>query len=201
MLNDPVDVAVDRALRRVVKVVAIANLAYFGIEFAVASAIGSVSLFADSVDFLEDASLNLLILLGMGWSARNRARLRMLLAIILLMPAAATMLTAWHKLDAPLPPDPAPLSIAALGALVVNAGCALLLARFRRRRGSLAMAAYLSARNDVLANIAIIGAAAVTLWTRNAWPDLIVGVAIAILNADAARTVWQAAREEHRTQP
>jgi Co/Zn/Cd efflux system component len=47
-------------LRRVVIVVAALNLAYFGVEFAVALAIGSVSLFADSIDFLEDASLNFL---------------------------------------------------------------------------------------------------------------------------------------------
>ena len=41
-------------LRRAVLIVALLNLAYFGIEFAVALAIGSVSLFADSIDFLED---------------------------------------------------------------------------------------------------------------------------------------------------
>jgi Co/Zn/Cd efflux system component len=39
-------------LRRAVLVVAVLNLAYFGVEFAVALAIGSVSLFADSIDFL-----------------------------------------------------------------------------------------------------------------------------------------------------
>ena len=44
-------------LRRVVRLVAILNLAYFGIEFAVALAIGSVALFADSIDFLEDAMI------------------------------------------------------------------------------------------------------------------------------------------------
>jgi len=53
-------------LRPVVRRVALLNLGYFGIEFAVALAIGSVSLFADSVDFLEDASVNLLILLALG---------------------------------------------------------------------------------------------------------------------------------------
>ena len=42
------------------------SAAYFGIEFAVALAIGSVSLFADSIDFLEDASVNLLILVAQG---------------------------------------------------------------------------------------------------------------------------------------
>ena len=38
-------------LRRVVVRVALFNLAYFGVEFAVARHIGSVSLFADSVTF------------------------------------------------------------------------------------------------------------------------------------------------------
>lgn len=43
-------------LRRIVLIVALLNLAYFAVEFTVALTIGSVSLFADSVDFLEDAS-------------------------------------------------------------------------------------------------------------------------------------------------
>lgn len=47
----------DRALRRAVLTVALANLAYFFIEFAVARRIGSVSLFAESIDFLEDTAL------------------------------------------------------------------------------------------------------------------------------------------------
>lgn len=48
---------------------------YFGVEFAVASAIGSVSLFADRVAFLEGASVNLLIFVGFGWAPRSKARL------------------------------------------------------------------------------------------------------------------------------
>lgn len=36
-------------------IVALLNLAYFFVEFTVALIIGSVSLFADSVDFLEGA--------------------------------------------------------------------------------------------------------------------------------------------------
>lgn len=61
-------------LRRVVRIVAVLNLGYFGVEFAVAVAIGSVSLFADSIDFLEAASVNFLILVALGWTVRNRAR-------------------------------------------------------------------------------------------------------------------------------
>jgi Co/Zn/Cd efflux system component len=190
----------DSGLRQVVKWVAFLNLGYFGIEFAVALSIGSVSLFADSVDFLEDASVNLLIVMALGWTVRNRARLGMALAGILLVPGLATLWTAWEKIMIPVAPAPLALSLTGLGALVVNFSCAMMLVRYRHHSGSLTRAAFLSARNDALANIAIIAAGLVTafLW-RSGWPDIVVGLGIAAMNADAAREVWQAARAEHRT--
>ncbi|MFA5952936.1 MAG: cation transporter [Hyphomicrobium sp.] len=171
------------------------------IEFAVALAIGSVSLFADSIDFLEDASVNLLILLALGWTARNRAKLGMALAGILLIPGLATLWTIWTKLATPVPPEPLALTLTGLGALVVNLSCAVMLARYRRHSGSLTKAAFLSARNDAFANVAIVAAGIITAYLWNsAWPDVIVGLGIAAMNADAAREVWQAAREEHLAQ-
>jgi Co/Zn/Cd efflux system component len=184
------------ALRRTVIVVALANLAYFVIEFGVARAIGSVSLLADSIDFLEDASVNALIALALGWSLAARSRMGMLMAAVLLLPGLATLWMAWQKFRAPLPPAPVALSLAALGALVVNLSCALLLARVRQHAGSLTRAAFLSARNDAFANLAIIAAAFVTWQTASGWPDLLVGLGIAAMNADAAKEVWEAAREE-----
>jgi Co/Zn/Cd efflux system component len=188
----------DQGLRKAVRLVALLNLAYFGVEFAVALAIGSVSLFADSVDFLEDASVNVLILVALSWSARRRAKVGMALAGILLIPGLATLWTAWDKFMTLAPPEPVTLSVTGLGALAVNLSCALMLTRFRRHSGSLTKAAFLSARNDALANIAIIAAGLLTAHAPSAWPDLIVGLGIAAMNADAAREVWQAAREEHR---
>jgi Co/Zn/Cd efflux system component len=189
--------AQSKRLRTAVLWVAVLNLAYFGVEFTTALAIGSVSLFADSVDFLEDASINILIAVAIGWTARRRAFLGMVLAIILLIPAMAGLWTAWQKLASPIPPAPLPLTLTGMGALAVNLTCAFILARFRDHRGSLTKAAFLSARNDALANLAIIAAGGVTafLW-RSAWPDLLVGVGIAVMNADAAREVWSAARDE-----
>lgn len=189
----------DPALASAVRWVALLNLGYFGIEFAVAVAIGSVSLFADSIDFLEDASVNLLIAVALGWTQRKRARLGMALAGILLVPGVATLWTAWTKFSqGAAVPAPLPLSLTGFGALAVNLSCALMLARYRHHAGSLTRAAFLSARNDVLANIAIILAGAVTalVW-RSAWPDLLVGLGIVVMNSDAAREVWVAARDEH----
>src|SRR3954465_4218651 len=96
-------------LRRAVRLVALLNLGYFGVEFAVALAIGSVSLFADSIDFLEDASVNFRIAIALGWSAKARARTGMCMALLLLVPATATLWTAWEKLSIPVAPAPLPM--------------------------------------------------------------------------------------------
>jgi len=56
---------------------------------------------------------------------------------------------------------------------------------------SLTRGAFPSARNDALANVAIIAAGFVTALTLSGWPDLVVGLGIAALNADAARQVWR----------
>ena len=71
-----------------------------------------------------------------------------------------------------------------------------MLARYRAHQGSLTRAAFLSARNDVVANVAIVAAGLMTVYLASAWPDSIVGLGIAAMNADAAREVWQAARAE-----
>ena len=184
------------ALRQTVRLVAMLNLGYFGVEIAVALAIGSVSLFADSIDFLEDAAINGLILVALGWSAHRRSMVGMVLAAILLAPGLATLWTVWEKFSVPVPPAPVPLSMAGCGALVVNLFCAYLLMRFRAHSGSLTRAAFLSARNDALANIAIIAAGLVTAATVSPWPDLIVGLGIFLMNLDAAREVYTTARRE-----
>ena len=142
-------------LRPIVLIVALLNLAYFGVEFAVALSIGSVSLFADSVDFLEDASVNLLIFFALAWATRTRARMGQALAGILLVPALALLWALWGKFTQPTPPEPFALSSTGAGALAVNLFCAFLLARFRGHSGSLTRAAFLSARNDAIANVAI----------------------------------------------
>jgi Co/Zn/Cd efflux system component len=183
-------------LRGAITTVALLNLGYFGVEFAIAVHIGSVSLFADSIDFLEDAAVNFLILVALGWSAHRRSSVGMLLAVILLLPGVFTLWTAWQKFTQPLAPDPTLLSTAGLGALAINLSCAFLLARFRDHRGSLTRAAFLSARNDAYANVAIVAAGIVTFATMSAWPDLVVGLGIFLMNLDAAREVFEAARLE-----
>ncbi|WOO97785.1 cation transporter [Micrococcus terreus] len=191
--TDPVLV---RALKRTVLTVALLNLGYMVVEMSVALAVGSVSLFADSVDFFEDFAVNLLIFLALGWSLQRRAALGKVMAVIILLPALAAGWMAVVKFGDPDPPDPLALVVTAGGAVLVNLICTVLLSRFRHDGGSLTTAAFLAARNDVIANAAIIVMGLVTAWTLSGWPDLVLGVLIVVLNATAAKEVWETATEE-----
>ena len=184
-------------LRRVVLTVAGLNFAWFWVEVAVALAIGSVALFADSVDFLEDTAINVLIALALGWGVRHRAIAGKVMAGILLVPAAAAVWQAVHKWGDPTPPHVGWLVATAGSAALVNGLCAWLLVRFRNEGGSLSRAAYLSARNDVFVNVAIIAMGVVTALTRSGWPDIVLGLGIVALGLHAAAEVWEVASEEH----
>ncbi len=189
----------DGRLLATLRLVIFLNLAYFGIELAVALAIGSVALIADSVDFLEDMTVNGLILAGLRFAPVWRARLGMGLAALLRSaggrPASSCCCIRSKR---PCRPRHWPLSATGLGALIVNGTCAVLLARVRNEAGSLTRAAFLSARNDAIANVAIIAAGGATALWPTIWPDLIVGAGIALLNADSAREIFEAAREEQK---
>ena len=184
------------SLKKTVIIVAVLNLIYFVYEFSIARKISSVSLFADSIDFLEDAAVNILILLSFGWSIRTRVKLGYVFAGLLLVPGIAVLSVAWDKFQNPETPESLTLGLTGLGALVINVFCAFLLSRFRKSKESLTKAAYLSARNDALANVAIISASVVSLFWTSGWPDLIVGIGILLLNLDSASEVLEASRKE-----
>jgi len=186
----------DAQFAKSVLFVAFANLTYFFVEFIAANNIHSSSLFADSIDFLEDASINILIFLALGWSIKNKARLGKCLAMILVIPALAFLYTIWQKFNMPSVPDPSILSLTGLGALLVNLTCTFILMRFRNYQGSLTRAAFLSARNDALANVGIIIAGLIGYIWVSMWPDLIVGFLIMAINLDAAKEIWEAS-ESH----
>ena len=183
-------------LRRTLLIIAALNFAYFFVEFGVAIAISSVSLIADSVDFLEDAFVNTLIVIALGWSLKWRARVGKIMTAIICLPALVAGIQAIAKALNPIVPDPWALALTAGGAAVVNLACSLILMRVRHHGGSMTRGAFLIARNDVVVNVLIIACGFLTYWTAPGWPDIILGVVIIVLNVSAAKEVWEAATEE-----
>ena len=187
----------EQRIRRAVLIVALLNFGYFFVEFAAAIAIGSASLFADSADFLEDTAINMLVFFAVAWPAARRRKAGSVLAALILIPAVAAIVTVVLKIMNPEPPSPEGLTGVAVGALVVNLVCAVILLRLRNEGSSLATGAWLAARNDALANVLIIVAGLLTFVWATAWFDIIVGAIIAAVNFSAAKEVWEESREEH----
>ena len=184
-------------MRRTVAIVAALNLIACVVEGVIAWRIGSVALFADAADFLEDFLINTLVLVAAGWPLASRRKASYALAGLILLPAIAALWTAIHRILEGGTPQPLVLGATGAGALVVNLVCAVLLMRLRSGHGSLGRGAWLAARNDALANVLIIAAGAVMLVWASPVPDIVVGLVIAAVNAGAAVEVFREAREEH----
>mgnify|MGYP003595179567 CR=1 FL=1 len=181
---------------RAILIVALLNFSYFFVEFFIALDITSVSLFADSIDFLEDAFTNFIILFGLYLSLQNRIKLGYLLIGMILIPSLFTLIFAINQFLNPVLTDGVLLSSYALGALVINIFCAFLIAKFKKANNSLLLTAFYSARNDALANIAMIIAGGITLYTTSHYPDLIVGILIFLLNLDASKAIYEQIKKE-----
>ena len=184
------------SFRRTLIIVALLNLAYFLIEFSAAVKINSVSLFADSIDFLEDTFVNLLIFFSYLITSTLRPKISKILVIIILLPGLTALWAAWEQVMRPSMPEAFELTLVGLGALIVNFTCTIILMRFRKNDESLTKAAFLSARNDVLSNLTIIAAGLTIMIYPSIWPDLIAGMIVFSINFDAAYKVYKIANTE-----
>lgn len=185
-------------LKRTVLLVAALNFVYFVVEFTYGRLFNSLALISDSIDFLEDASVNLLVVLALGWSVDKRKYVSYLLAALLLVPGIAFLWNAINKLLDPITPVGEGMTFVGLGALAVNVFCALLIARHKSEEHGLVLAAYYSARNDAIGNVLIIISGVITLLTPSIWPDLLVGLFIFTLNAGAAKAVIGASKADEK---
>ena len=183
------------SFRRTLIIVALLNLAYFFTEFFAAIKINSVSLFADSIDFLEDTFVNLLIFFSYLITSTLRPKISKILAVIILLPGLTALWAAWEQIMRPSMPEAFELTIVGLGALLINFTCTIILMRFKNDE-SLTKAAFLSARNDVLSNFIIIAAGLTIMFYPSIWPDLIAGIIVFSINFDAAYKVYKVANAE-----
>lgn len=186
---------VDPRLRKALWVALVFNAAMFFVEIGASWASGSVSLLADSIDFFGDAgnyALSLAVL-GMAMSARSKAAL--FKAACMGAFGVFVLGKALWNLQAVTPPEPATMGAVGLAALVVNAGVALMLYRFRSGDANM-RSVWICSRNDALGNVAVMLAAAGVFGTGSAWPDLLVAGIMGLLALTGAWTVLRHARSE-----
>jgi len=184
--------------RRALWAALIINAVMFAVEIIGGLKSGSVSLFADAVDFAGDAAnygISLAVL-SMGLACRSRA------AMVKGLSMAAFGLfvlakTGWAAING-MPPEPLTMGAVAVLALLANGGVALMLYAFRDGDANM-RAVWLCSRNDAIGNIAVMLAAAGVFGTGSGWPDLVVAVIMAGLALSSGiAVIRQASRELKR---
>jgi Co/Zn/Cd efflux system component len=186
-------------IKKAILCVILLNLSYFIIEFFSAYRIGSASLFADSIDFLEDSAINTIIFFSVSWSLKYRLRLSIFLALLILIPGLTALWAIGQQLINKSYPDSFDLSLVGFGALIINLLCIKILFRFQNDKESLYRAAFLSAKTDILSNLAIITAGIFLYFYPSMWPDILVALFIVIINFDASFKVYKSVQNQKKT--
>lgn len=173
------------------------NAAMFVVEIAAGLAAGSAALQADALDFFADAAnygISLFVLgLGIRWRAGAALAKGGSMALFGLWMIGTLV---WHAL-AGTTPAWGTMGAVGVAALVANLVCLGLL--FAWREGDANMrSVWICSRNDVVANVAVLGAALGVFGTGTGWPDILVAAIMAGLALQAAATVIRQALGELR---
>jgi cation diffusion facilitator family transporter len=185
----------DSKYRRILWIALIINFIMFAVEIIFSLQSKSVSLLADSIDFLGDAANYGISLWVLAMRVKARATASLFKAASMALFGVGVLVHAiWNAITGVLP-DAQTMSLVGLLALTANLGVAWLLYAYRNGDSNM-RSVWLCTRNDALGNIAVIIAAVGVFGTDTAWPDLLVAVAMASLALTAAWQVMKQARQE-----
>jgi len=156
------------------------NLSMFVVA-VVAGVLGrSSALLGDSLDMLGDSlayGATLYVLRkGVAWRARATLLKGGLMAVV----AVVIVAEATGRAVAGVVPSPSTIGLVGTAALLVNAVCLVVLLRHRNDDLNL-KSAWACSRNDLVANVLVLLAAAGVAATGSLWPDALVGLVIAVL--------------------
>jgi len=189
--------SVDRRYRRVLWIALILNALMFVVELGAAWTSGSVSLLADSIDFMGDAGNYALSLAVLGMAAGSRARAALFKGACMAAFGVFVMVQALSNLQSGVVPEPITIGVVGFLAMTVNVGVALMLYRCRSSDANM-RSVWLCSRNDALSNVAVMLAALGVFGTASAWPDLLVAGVMAVLALSSSWSVLRQARGELR---
>lgn len=196
MSDDDIDIDIENASqRRILWIV-------LGLNVALAAAFGIIGVIADSsaliangLDNLSDSFVYMITLLALGrppvWK-RGAARLS---GILLILFAAGMLFDVGRRFLTGTDPIGSSMIWMALVAAAVNALCVWLLMRIRKPDVNI-RAANTFSTNDFVANAGVLIGGALVVWTGQAWPDLVVGVAVAVIACKGGIAILRDAHRE-----
>lgn len=191
------------AERRVLWIVLVLNAAMFFIEGIAGWLAQSTGLLADALDMFADAAVYGVALWAVGRHAAHKLTAATLSGWLQLILGIGVLADVLRRLVFGSTPEPPVIGVVGLLALAVNVAALLLLQQ--HREGEMHMrASWIFTKNDVIANLAVLGAGGLVAWTGSRLPDLAVGCGIAVLVIWGGVTILRetaAARPSSANQP
>ena len=183
--------------RRVLWIALAANIIMFGVEVVASAFSGSSALAADAADFLGDSANYALSLGALAVGGAWLSRVALLKGAAMSVYGIAVLAYAAWRAWLGVPPEAMTMGVVGLLALAVNLGVAVLLYRFREGDANM-RSVWLCTRNDVIANLLVLVAAAGVVGTGTVWPDVAVAAVLAVLGLSSGRIVIRQALAELR---
>lgn len=166
--------------RRVLLVVLALNVLLV-VVLAIAGVLGDSSgLIANALDNASDSVVYAISLFAVGRGARWKARAARVSGVLLLVLAAGVLADAWRRFTSGEAPVGALMMGMGVASAALNLLCVRLLRRIEADDVNIRAATTFSA-NDAVSNVGILVAGALVAWTGRMWPDLLVGVTVALV--------------------
>lgn len=174
--------------KNVLTLVLAINAVLFVVEAGAGVLAHSTALLADSLDMLGDSLVYGFSLYVLWRAAEWKAIAAMLKGVIMTAFGLGVLAQAVYKMMVGILPIAETMGIIGVLVLLGNGICFLLL--YRHRLDDLNMrSTWLCSRNDIIANLAVLVAAAGVKILDSGWPDIVVGAAISSLFLRSAFTV------------
>ena len=187
--------AENAAQRRVLGYLLLINATMFGLEVMTGVLAHSTALIADSLDMLADAAVYGISLYVVGRSLLNKTRAASLSGIFQMTLACLVLFDIVRKFFSGSHPESALMMGVGFIALMANIFCLWLIAK--HRTGEVHMrASWIFSKNDVIANVSTIVAGLLVALLQSRLPDLLIGLAIAIVVLRGSVQILQEAHSE-----
>ncbi|MCH8011990.1 MAG: cation transporter [Candidatus Marinimicrobia bacterium] len=175
---------------KTLKVVLGINVGMFLVEFLAGLIAGSTALLADSLDMLGDALVYGFSLYVVSRNDTWKAVSALIKSGVIALFGLFVLGQVAHKFLNPMTPHFETIGLIGLLALAANVVCLSLLIHHRAEDVNM-RSVWLCSRNDIIANISVLFAALGVWITNSQWPDLLVGLGIALLFLFSAFHVYQ----------
>ena len=179
------------------KIVLGINAVMFVVELIAGMMAGSTALLSDSLDNLGDALTYGLSLYAVSRGPRSKARVALFKGVLILIAGLFVLFQVAYRIAVPVIPIYETMGLVSLLALLANGTCLALLWKHRKEDINMS-SVWECSRNDIAANVAVLVAAGGVFITHSGWPDILVGLALALLFLKSAVKVIKGAVVELR---